>query len=183
MNPMPGISQILHLPQTDSTQTVAHFLAEKGASDRTLVWADRQTAGRGRLERKWASPKDGLYFSLVIRPSFSPQRLADLSLMTSRAAAAALTQHAGIETLVKPPNDVLGIKKGKAKKICGILIEASGGPQRLEWVAVGVGINVNSTPPGLPDASSLKDLTGKYWDLTEVLRGFLKSFFRSYEDL
>ena len=77
---MIGTSQVLRLSVTDSTQAVARFLAEQGAPDRTLVWADRQTAGRGRLKRRWDSRLGGLYFSLILRPAFPPSRLAALSL-------------------------------------------------------------------------------------------------------
>lgn len=179
---LPGISSLLRLPRTDSTQDVARLLADKGAGDRTLVWADSQVSGRGRLKRKWESPEGGLYFSLILKPHFAPTRLADLSLASAQAAAAALERHAGIAAKVKPPNDVLAVKNGSAKKICGILIEAAGGSRELEWVVVGVGINVNVTPRGQPEASSLKELTGRSWDLTEVLSSFLKDFFKTYRD-
>jgi biotin-(acetyl-CoA carboxylase) ligase len=81
----------------------------------------------------------------------------------------------GIQTLVKPPNDVLALQGEKARKLCGILIEASGNSQNLSWVIIGVGINVNRVPPHL-SATSLKALTGHTWNVTEVLKAFLDEF-------
>jgi BirA family biotin operon repressor/biotin-[acetyl-CoA-carboxylase] ligase len=176
---LPGVSQLLRLSATDSTQAVARFLAEQGAPDRTLVWADVQTAGRGRLQRTWTSRPGGLYFSLVLRPSFAPTRLAELSLATAAAAAESLAT-AGIAASVKPPNGVIGSRGRRSGKVCGILAEASGGAQSVDWVALGVGINVNNAVPGIKGAASLKSLTGRRWDPEDVLRRFLSSFARAY---
>ncbi|MBI5240823.1 MAG: biotin--[acetyl-CoA-carboxylase] ligase [Elusimicrobia bacterium] len=175
----PGIAQLLRLRVTDSTQAVARFLAEQGAPEWTLVWADLQTAGRGRLQRRWASRSGGLYFSLVLRPAFPPARLAELSLATAAAAAEALAC-TGIGTAVKPPNDVIGSLGRRSGKVCGILAEASGGSRRVDWVTLGVGINVNNAVSGVKGAASLKGLTGRCWELEEVLRSFLRSFQRAY---
>ncbi|MBI4377222.1 MAG: biotin--[acetyl-CoA-carboxylase] ligase [Elusimicrobia bacterium] len=177
---LPGISQCLALPETGSTQEVARYLANRGAPDHTLVWAERQNAGKGRLGRRWESPPGGLYFSLVLRPRFPPSRLADLSLLSAQAAAAALSRLAGVKTEVKPPNDVLVEHKGRAKKICGILAEASGGSRGVDWVVLGVGINVNNKVPALPEAASLKSVTGREWDLEQVLAAFLREFEARY---
>jgi BirA family biotin operon repressor/biotin-[acetyl-CoA-carboxylase] ligase len=173
-----GISQVLRLEVTDSTQTVARFLAEQGAQDRTLVWADRQTAGRGRMQRKWDSGVGGLYFSLILRPHMSPARLADLNLAVAAAAAEALAS-TGITTTVKPPNDVIGSQGRRSGKVCGILAEASGGSQTVEWLVLGVGININNKPR-IKDATSLKSLTGKQWDPADILRFFLAKFAPAY---
>ncbi|MCX5795768.1 MAG: biotin--[acetyl-CoA-carboxylase] ligase [Elusimicrobia bacterium] len=178
---LPGITQLLRLSSTDSTQAVARFLAEQGAPDRTVVWADRQTAGRGRMKRRWTSRAGGLYFSLILRPSFPPSRLADFSLATAGAAAEALAV-AGISCAVKPPNDVIGSRGKRSGKVCGILAEASGGSRSVDWVALGVGINVNNSVSGVKGAASLKGLTGRAWEPAEVLRSFLKSFADAYRD-
>lgn len=95
--------------------------------------------------------------------------------MTARAAAEALKSLAGVETAVKPPNDVLASAGGKAKKICGILAEASGDSRSVDWVVLGVGINVNNSPR-LKTATSLHALTGKSWPTERVLESFLKKF-------
>ena len=179
---LPGISQVLHLPVTDSTQTVARFLAEQGAPHGTLVRADRQTAGKGRLERRWVSAPGGLYVSIVLRPEFSPARLADLSLATADAAARALRDLGGFETAIKPPNDVYAIKNGAARKICGILAEASGNERSTDWVVLGVGINVNNKPR-LGSATSLKTAAGRAYDLDVVLAKFMIEFQLSYKEV
>jgi len=197
---LPGIAQLLRLSSADSTQAVARFLAEQGAPDLTLVWADRQTAGRGRMKRRWISRPGGLYFSLILRPSFAPSRLADLSLAMAGVAAEALAS-TGIATTVKPPNDVIGSRGRRRRyrkfrrcrpdgfpygrrrgKVCGILAEASGGSRSVDWVALGVGINVNNAVSGVKGATSLKSLTGRPWEPAEILRSFLRSFAKAYRD-
>ena len=182
MKDLPGIAQTLHLPVTDSTQNVARFLARQGAPHGTLVWADRQTAGKGRLERKWESAPGGLYVSLILRPAFPPARLAELSLATAGAAARALGDLGGIQTAVKPPNDVYAVKSGKARKLCGILAEASGDSRKTDWVVLGVGVNVNNAPRPA-GATSLRRACGKILPMADVLTRFLVEFERAYKDL
>jgi len=182
---LPAVSCVLKLAKTDSTQSTARFLAEQGAQDMTLVWAETQTNGRGRMKRVWNSEKGGLYISLILRPKFSPERLAQLSLATASAAAAAISKYAGVKTSVKPPNDVYArpaLGPSKAKKICGILAEASGDSRRVDWLVLGVGVNVNNAPR-LKTACSLKSLTGKRWDVEAVLRSFLAEFKPAYQSL
>lgn len=161
---------------------MARRLAEDGAEDRTMVWADRQTKGRGRLERGWDSRPGGLYFSLVLKPHFLPEFLADLSLMTAKSTAATLNGFSGIKTSVKPPNDVFAAKNGRGKpgKIGGILAEASGDSKGLDWLVLGVGLNVNNAPRA-KGAVSLKALTGRAWRLEDVLKSWLEEFQKSYE--
>lgn len=176
---LPGISQILRLEEADSTQTVARFLAEQGAPDRTLVWAQRQTAGRGRLRRRWQSRDGGLYFSLILRPTFSPGRLVELNLLAARTVAETLAD-AGIRTEVKPPNDVMAERGRKRGKICGILAEAAGNDRRVEWLILGVGINLNNQVTGVPGAVSLRGLTGRAWEPADTLERFLRRFQPAY---
>ncbi len=163
-----GIAQVLHLERADSTQTLARALADGGAPAGTLVRADRQAAGRGRLARRWQSPAGGLYFSLILRPAFAPKRLADFSLRAGAELARSLERLTGTSLAVKPPNDVYSAGPGKPRKLCGILAEAAGTTSTLEWLVVGVGVNVNARP-GLSTAVSLKTLTGRAWPLDQVL--------------
>jgi BirA family biotin operon repressor/biotin-[acetyl-CoA-carboxylase] ligase len=178
---LPGIAQLLRLSSTDSTQAVARFLAQQGAPDRTLVWAGLQTAGRGRMKRRWTSRTGGLYFSLILRPSFPPSRLADFNLAVAGAAAEALAV-TGIAAAVKPPNDVIGSRGRRSGKVCGILAEASGGSRSVDWAVLGVGINVNNSVSGVKGAVSLKGLTGRAWEPAEILRSFLTSFTAAYRN-
>ena len=176
-SPLSGVTQLLKLPVTDSTQTVARFLASEGAPAGTLVWAQRQTAGRGRRERKWASPAGNLYFSWILRPRCSPERLGELGLAAARAVAQALEGLSGARFAVKPPNDVYAFEKGKPKKIAGILAEASGTESGLDWLVLGVGVNVNVKPP-VAKATSLSAVTGRQWELESVLAALLQSLIR-----
>lgn len=171
---LPGVSHLVRFKTTASTQSVARRLAEEGAPDGTLVWALGQTAGRGRMGRRWRSGPGGLYVSWLLRPKFSPTRLADFSLACGAAAAAALRDISGIETAIKPPNDVLALgPDGKYRKVCGILCEASGGSSSLDWIVVGIGVNVNNAPP-LKRATSLQALTGRRVALETALRALMR---------
>jgi BirA family transcriptional regulator, biotin operon repressor / biotin---[acetyl-CoA-carboxylase] ligase len=176
---LPGIAQVLRLNETTSTQTVARCLAQQGAPDRTLIWAETQTAGRGRMRRAWSSGPGGLYFSIILRPDIPPSRLTDINLAAAKAAAKALSE-LGISTTIKLPNDVLGRRGQRAGKICGILAEACGNSRQVEWVLLGGGINVNNPLRGFKTAASLKSLTGHDWDTAYVLKLFLATFFADY---
>ncbi|MBI5624736.1 MAG: biotin--[acetyl-CoA-carboxylase] ligase [Elusimicrobia bacterium] len=182
---LPGVSDLRRLASAASTQDLAKDLARGGAADGTLVWALRQTRGRGRLDRRWKSGPGGLYFSLVLKPSFAPDRLADFSIMTAEAGAEALSRLTGLKLAVKPPNDIMAPGPGGAPlKVCGILVEACGGASSLDWLVLGAGINVNNRlrlPPDALPASSLRDLTAKTWPLEAVLRAFLAGFLRRYK--
>ncbi len=176
---LPGVTRLVRLDETDSTQTVARRLAGEGAPDGTLVWALRQTAGKGRMGRRWRSAPGGLYLSWLIRPSFPPARLGEFSLACGAAAAAALRDLGGVEPAVKPPNDVLARSAdGKFRKVCGILCEASGDSSRLHWLVVGVGVNVDNDPP-LKRATSLRALTGRTTGLEPVLRALMRRLARA----
>ena len=190
--------RIYHLRQTSSTQTWARRLAEDGEPAWTLIRADRQSRGRGRMDRRWSSGPGGLYFSLILRPKMEPSELPGLSLALGEACAGALGKLAGIDTAVKPPNDVLGRPKhpdsvglgrpeaapfgcsGRTgtldfRKICGILIEASGDSKTVHWLAAGIGVNVNNRlPKTLAEASSLAELTGRRFDLSDVFDAVLE---------
>jgi BirA family biotin operon repressor/biotin-[acetyl-CoA-carboxylase] ligase len=164
--------KLVRLGTVDSTQAEARRRAEAGAPDGTVVWARRQTAGKGRLGRRWRSPAGGLYASWLLRPQFPPARLAELALACGEALSEALRGF-GAATAVKPPNDVLALcADGKARKLCGVLCEASGDAQRLHWLIVGFGINVNNAT-ALKRAVSLYALTGKRIPIERVLRACL----------
>lgn len=164
-----GVRRLVRLASVESTQTAARHLAEEGAPDGTLVWALSQTAGKGRLGRKWRSAPGGLYASWLLRPKFKPERLAELSLSCGEALAAALREF-GASTTVKPPNDVIALcADGKGRKIAGILCEASGSGQRLDWLIIGFGVNVNNAPP-LKRSTSLRAVAKKRLEVAKVLR-------------
>jgi BirA family biotin operon repressor/biotin-[acetyl-CoA-carboxylase] ligase len=124
------------------------------------------------MERIWNSAAGGLYFSLILLPKFGPKRLADFSLAAASAAADAIKELTELEPVVKPPNDVFIFADNRAVKVCGILAEARGDSKTLDWLVLGVGINVNNDPDA-KNASSLKALTGRVWDAEAVLKIYL----------
>ena len=135
--------EVLYLPSTTSTNRIAKEAAQKDMPEGTLVITDHQTEGRGRLDRTWWSPsgKD-LLFSLIFRPSLTTTQTFRLIVVSSLAIAEAIRQETGLETLIKWPNDIFI----KGRKIAGILSELSGTNEGLEYIIVGIGINVNSDP-------------------------------------
>ena len=147
-----------------STLDVAHRLAAGGAPAGTLILADEQTAGRGRAGRRWASaPGAGLWLTLVERPS-DEAALAVLSLRIGLRAAAVLERWAEEPIRLKWPNDVFV----GTRKVAGILVEARWREQRLDWVAIGVGVNVVA-PAGLQAAGGLRAGTSRAELLAELL--------------
>jgi BirA family biotin operon repressor/biotin-[acetyl-CoA-carboxylase] ligase len=173
-----GVRRLVRLARTDSTQAVARRLAEEGAPDGTLVWALSQTAGKGRMGRRWRSAPGGLYASWLLRPKFEPGRLGELSLACGEALAEALRGF-GAATTVKPPNDVLALcADGKARKLCGILCEARGDSKKIDWLVIGFGVNVNNAPP-LARSTSLNLLTRRRVGVPSVLRAAMASLSRA----
>lgn len=182
---------VLRFSSIDSTQTTARRLAEAGFAEWTLVLADRQARGRGRLRRTWDSKAGGLYFSMILRPGFPPSALADISIATARALARTLAAIGGLSVKIKHPNDILAAANGSTpgrgpaapswKKVCGILIEAAGDSARIEWAVVGIGINVNNkVAPTLRGAASLSALLGRRLDGNEILHKALSELRREY---
>ena len=138
-----------HLPQVDSTNDEARRQAEGGAAAGLVVTADRQKAGRGRRGRDWASPEGNLYCSILLRPEFGPGEAPLTGFAISLAVAEVLAGILGAAHAVccKWPNDVLV----NDRKVSGILVESSSaGGALLDWLIIGVGINVTSHPD-LPD--------------------------------
>jgi BirA family biotin operon repressor/biotin-[acetyl-CoA-carboxylase] ligase len=133
--------------QIGSTNDRAKELAEEGAEHGTVVVAESQTAGRGRRGRAWVSPPGrNLYFSVVLRPELRPAEASELTLVASLAVCDAL-RHAGVDAGIKWPNDLLA----SGKKIAGILTELAAEPDRVHWVVVGVGVNVNARVEDFPE--------------------------------
>jgi len=128
-----------------STNDEAKSLARAGAADGTLVWAGEQTAGRGRRGRVWQSPPGNLYLSLVLRPDGAPSRVAQLGFVAALGLGDALTLLAGpaLPLRYKWPNDLLV----GGKKLAGILLESeTSGAASVDFVVVGIGVNIRSSP-------------------------------------
>lgn len=146
---MCGVPRVALFTEVQSTMDAAHDLAEQGAPDGTLVLTDRQTAGRGRGGRTWMSaPGDSITMTLIERPD-DAQAVAVLSLRLGLCAAQVLDRYASGAVQLKWPNDLMM----PAGKLGGILVEARWRNQRLEWVAIGIGINV--APSDVPETAGL----------------------------
>lgn len=133
----------------DSTNEEAKRLAAAGAASGTLVWAGEQLAGRGRRGRGWISPPGNLYLSLLLRPACDPARACQLNFVAAVALAEAVSCQfaSGTPVTLKWPNDVLV----RGAKVSGILIEAAAALDRsIDWLVIGVGVNVASHPPDTP---------------------------------
>ena len=142
------LGQVLHAhEELASTNDRARELAEEGAAHGEVVIAERQTAGRGRRGRAWISPaRKNLYFSAILRPDLPTARAPEITLVASLAVCDALRQ-AGVDAGIKWPNDVLA----GGRKIAGILTELAAEPDRVHWIVVGVGVNVNARAEDFPD--------------------------------
>ena len=135
--------EVTYLPSTASTNLVAKKHAQQGAPEGSLIITDYQTKGRGRLERRWWSPPgENLLFSLIFRPPFEITQTFCLTALSSLAVAEVIRQETGLEALIKWPNDIYI----RGKKVSGILSELGVKDEQLQYVIVGIGINVNSDP-------------------------------------
>lgn len=159
--------------EVESTMARARDLARGGCPEFTVITADTQTGGRGRLGRAWHSPPGGLYFTIVLRPTLPPQ----LSSLTTFAAgltwARLLREDYQIEVGLKWPNDLLVGEK----KLAGMLAEMEAQGDRLTFVNIGIGLNVNNDPTAVgPEAIALSQLTGQKLSRRDLLAGFLDRF-------
>jgi len=179
----PFARRIHHFFKTDSTNAVALALAAEGEPHGTLVVAEEQTAGRGRLGRTWHSEKtSGIYLSIILRPELAPQQAPLLTLVAGLAARDAVVQVTGLAVDLRWPNDLLA----GGRKFCGILTEMQAEAQRIHYVVVGIGVNVNHAklPAELePIATSLRLATGRAVSRLELLAGLLAAFDRYYNQL
>jgi len=177
-----GQGEIIHLAETESTNSRAKELAGRGTPEGTIVLAERQTLGRGRRGRSWFSPAGGgLYLSLVLRPEVSPAEAPKLTLITAVAVCDVLVPYLPSPPRVKWPNDILV----DGRKIAGILTEISTEPDAIDYVVVGLGINVNVPARQFPKeirerATSILVETGKTHSRTVILRSFLEHFEGTY---
>jgi len=176
-----GKKEIHHLKETVSTNTTAKQLAAGGAPEGTLVISEMQTGGKGRLGRNWFSPSgEGIYISFILRPAVSPAEAPKITLMTAVAMAEALNSGPGLHVSIKWPNDILL----GGKKLAGILTEISTEMDAVDYVIIGVGLNVNtaSFPPDLKEtATSLLLETGRLHSRSSLTKEFMKWFEEYYE--
>ncbi|GAB4277501.1 MAG: biotin--[acetyl-CoA-carboxylase] ligase [Candidatus Rifleibacteriota bacterium] len=175
--------EIRYRPVIDSTNSFLMSSAADSFSDGTVLIAEKQTAGRGRMQRKWYSPENcNLYFSLLLRPDILPERAPQISLVAAYAVLAALSGlFPEVDFRIKWPNDILAGKKKLAGILCEMVYEAGKKPR----IVIGTGLNVNLEPAKFPDA--IKDVatsifaeTSHKQDRSLILARILEEFEKAY---
>ena len=173
---------VVSFDSTPSTIDAASSLARKGASDGTVVVAEAQSGGRGRLGRKWSSPGGvGIWTSIILRPSIPPRDAPKLTLLAAVSVAGVLREQYGLDARIKWPNDVVA----SDKKICGALTELVAEQDIVKFLITSFGLNVNQTRSKFPAevreiATSMRIESGKKLDRPEVFRRVLSEFDRHY---
>ena len=172
--------RMIHLSETDSTNEYAKRLARDGAEDRTVIIADSQSAGKGRLGRSFDSRKGkGVFMSILIRPHITLEQVSRLTLVAAVAVYEAIEKFCGLKTGIKWPNDIVV----DGKKLCGILTEMSADSTGVKYVVVGIGVNVlnESFSEELSDlATSIYMCTGKKCSIEELIDVILECFEKYY---
>jgi len=166
--------RVHHFFKTGSTNDIAFDLGQAAEPHGALVVAEEQTAGRGRAGRSWHSEKaSGVYMSLLLRPALSPMHAPLLTLLSGLALRDAVLEETGLAPDLRWPNDLLMA----GKKCGGILTEMHAEPDRVHFVVVGIGVNVNHSalPPEIAGiATSLRMVTGKTYSRLQVLVRLLR---------
>lgn len=175
-------NNILYYPVTSSTMDVARQAVRDGAAEGTIVVADQQTAGRGRLGRKWLSPPDSsILLSIILYPKL--HQLPRLNMAACLAVARSIEKATGLKPAIKWPNDVLI----EGKKVSGILIESDVGGETVNYVIVGLALNVNLDPSSIPEiaetATSLKQVLGHEVSRLDMLEALLTEFEELYSTM
>lgn len=175
---------IRYCAETGSTNDRAKETAGEGCVEGTLIIAERQTRGRGRLDREWFSPPGGLWFSLVLKPEMDLLKLPGISMAVSIAIIETLNSEYGLPALFKWPNDV----QLNGGKLAGILCETAISGSRIDAVVAGVGINVNNAVDDFEhgvaeNPTSVKSGLGENVDRRELLKKLLESIERKYDGL
>jgi BirA family biotin operon repressor/biotin-[acetyl-CoA-carboxylase] ligase len=173
---------VLRFESLPSTNTELARLASEGAAEGVSIVADEQTAGRGRLQRAWSSPRGaGLCFSILLRPTIPQNYWPLITFMAALAVGDALREACGLETDIKWPNDILSGER----KICGILAEAIDTPAgRAVILGIGINLTENAFPPELANvATSVSEATGSAPDREQILAALLTALSRWYSQL
>jgi BirA family transcriptional regulator, biotin operon repressor / biotin---[acetyl-CoA-carboxylase] ligase len=172
--------RLYHFFKTGSTNEVLLRLGQLGEPHGAVAIAEEQTAGRGRVGRAWHSEKtNGIYASVLLRPPIPPGDAPLLTLLGGLAARDAIAEQTGLAPDIRWPNDLLL----RGKKVCGILNELQAEPDRIHFLVIGFGVNVNHAhlPEGLAGkATSLRIETGRVQSRLELLVRLLRQLDRSY---
>ncbi len=174
--------EIHHFKEITSTNDIAKELAINGAKEGTIVIAETQTRGRGRMTRKWVSPEGGIWFSIILRPRVEPKETIELNLRVATVAAKVINSLFKLRADVKWPNDITI----NGKKVCGILTEMDTRGDKVDFVVIGIGINanidLNSFPKRLRNSlTSLRKELKKDVDRERLLTALLEEFEQYYK--
>lgn len=181
---------IYHLDNIGSTNDYAKKLAAKGVGDGTIVIASTQSSGRGRLGRKWASHSGGIWLSVILYPDIDPYNAPKMTMISALSVTQALKKVTGLDVKIKWPNDVLvelkhqGRRKVSYRKICGILTEMNAEMDKVNWIVMGIGVNVNNRiPVNLQStACSLASLMGRELSKVTILQEILRALEYNYTE-
>lgn len=175
-------SHLICFRETESTNVTAYKLAEEGAAEGTVVIADAQSRGKGRLGRNWESPPEAnLYCSVILRPPILPLHAPQLTFLSAVAVAEAIERTTSLVPAIKWPNDVLV----NGFKVAGMLNEMSAETERVEFLVLGIGVNINMRRDQFPaelrhPASSLAIEQGGEVGRVPFIRALLESLDRLY---
>lgn len=178
-------TKLHYFSEIDSTNSYARRLAEQGASEGEIVIAESQTQGRGRLGRSWVSPPFlNLYLSLILRPKLRPVDAPQLTLMAAVALADTAGLFIGTPPSIKWPNDILV----SGKKLAGVLTESACNSERIEFIILGIGVNLNYPVALMPEfirerATSIVTLTGNAVSREAFARRLIQDLDRCYGEL
>jgi BirA family biotin operon repressor/biotin-[acetyl-CoA-carboxylase] ligase len=163
--------EVSYYPSLPSTNDVAKRRARRGAKEGTVIIAEEQTAGRGRIKRRWLSPRGSIALSIIIYPPL--EYLPCLIMVASLAVAGSIEQVTGLKAQLKWPNDVLV----GSKKVCGILVESDVRGNKVDYAVIGIGLNVNlklsDFPQIAPFATSLSQELGMAISRREMVQSLL----------
>src|SRR6266498_4024146 len=174
-----------YFSEIDSTNSYARGLAEQGAGEGEVIIAEAQTHGRGRLGRRWVSPPFvNLYFSVILRPQLPPVHAPQLTLMAAVALSDTIASFIGTPPNIKWPNAILV----GGKKLAGVLTESSCDSERIEFVILGIGVNLNYAVPLMPEvirerATSIVTLTQNNVSREAFVRRLIQDLDRCYGEL
>ncbi|MBH0229564.1 biotin--[acetyl-CoA-carboxylase] ligase [Halobacillus yeomjeoni] len=174
---------LYHYDQVESTQQIVHEMAKQGMPHGTVVVADEQVRGKGRMARNWHSPKGkGIWMSILLRPNLPPIQAPQLTLMAATVLAKMISEESDLKPQIKWPNDLLV----HHKKVSGILTEMQAEHDQIQYVVLGIGMNVNQDLSEIQQeishkASSLKIESGSHWSIPKTIQSILRQFEITYD--
>jgi BirA family biotin operon repressor/biotin-[acetyl-CoA-carboxylase] ligase len=166
--------KVVHMNSTGSTNTVARQLAEEGVEEGTVVIAEVLTRAKGRMGRTFITKHGGVWMSIILKPAIDPTHASSITLLAAVSVTKAL-RGAGLEAVIKWPNDVLV----NGKKICGILTEMNAETDVVNFIILGIGVNVNNDIP-LETATTMKSELGHEVDRARFAQSLLETLEEDY---